>query len=204
MNTLKFALKTLLFAGTVTVLTAAPSFASMIKTCVGKGNDYPNLSITKDDTYVIRCQQAKDPETGKYVTIYAKSSADCARAGEAVNQAFDDGCGVAANSSDDPNGEATAGAQDPDEDKAGEEEPIDNPHEETAVDTAGPYETKKDEDFPIAGIIGIIAGVVVLIAIVVVIIVMSKRKGDKNGPTAPQGPTMPQAPTMPPTPGQKQ
>ncbi len=169
----------------------------MIKTCVGEGNDYPNLSLTKDDTYVIRCQQAKDPETGEYVTIYAKSSADCALAGEAVNQAFDDGCGVAANSSDDSYGEATAGAENPDENNTGEEEPIDNPHEETAADTAGPSETKKDEGFPIASIIGIIAGVVALIAIVVVIIVMSKKKGDKNGPTAPQGPTMPQAPTTP-------
>ena len=54
MNTLKYAIKTLVAAGVIATLAAAPSFA-LIAECVGEDTDYPNLSTTKSDEFPIRC-----------------------------------------------------------------------------------------------------------------------------------------------------
>ncbi len=76
-----------LFAG---VMVAAPTFAA-IASCVGEGSKYPNLQVSEDggapDGYPVRCQQiqekSEDGDTGYvYTTVYAKSSADCAQAGQ--------------------------------------------------------------------------------------------------------------------------
>ena len=53
MNTLKYAIKTLVAAGVIATLAAAPSFA-LIAECVGEDTDYPNLSTTKSDEFPIR------------------------------------------------------------------------------------------------------------------------------------------------------
>lgn len=56
----------------------APAFAASISDCVGSGRKYENLSTESDDTYSVRCTRVKDGEN--YVTLYGKSSSDCAQA----------------------------------------------------------------------------------------------------------------------------
>lgn len=194
MNILKFATKTLILAGVITTLAAAPSFAKFAD-CVGEGNKYPNLSTVQDDDHSVRCAQYID-EGGDYVTFYGKTSSDCAQASNVADDT--EACFASAGADDEEDGEATASENDeelPDSEDESAEDEINNPQEETAADTAGPSENtaKKDEGLPIAAIIGIIVGVVAVIAIIVILIVMSKKKGGKNTPQAPDAGQTPQA-----------
>ncbi|MDO4219769.1 MAG: pilin [Candidatus Saccharibacteria bacterium] len=63
------------------VITAG-TFAA-IKDCVGSGKTYPNLSTSKTGDYTVKCVTVKEGtgKSAKNVTIYGKSSADCAQAG---------------------------------------------------------------------------------------------------------------------------
>ncbi len=63
------------------VITAG-TFAA-IKDCVGSGKQYENLSVTKNNNYPVKCVTVKETtgSTTKNVTIYGKTSADCAQAG---------------------------------------------------------------------------------------------------------------------------
>ena len=45
--------------------------------CVGEDKKYPNLSLKRDETYIIKCPQVRYNDN-KYVSFYAKTSADCA------------------------------------------------------------------------------------------------------------------------------
>lgn len=73
--TTKKLLKISLVSVIATTIIAAPSFAT-IQDCV---NAQPNLSTEKTDEMRIKCVTVS--ESGSPVTIYGKSSADCASAG---------------------------------------------------------------------------------------------------------------------------
>ncbi len=79
MNKLNKILKASVFAVFFTVIATAPSFAA-IRDCVGSSNSrYPNLSTVKSGDYDVKCTTVK--EGTSYITIYGKSTADCAQAG---------------------------------------------------------------------------------------------------------------------------
>ncbi|MBO4854972.1 hypothetical protein J5500_01030 [Candidatus Saccharibacteria bacterium] len=196
MNILKFTTKLLITAGIITTLAAAPSFAAVIENCVGEDTSYPSLSTNGGDgtDYPVRCMQAQDPETNKYVTIYGKTAADCTQASTIANDPESNCAYTSSEPIDSDVAEGTMSEEPGEEDTPDEE--YDNPQEETAADTAGPSEStaKKDEGLPVVAIIGIIAGIVALVAIVIIVIVMIKKKGNKNTPNTPTTPTTDQTP----------
>ena len=59
------------------------------KTCIGENKKYPNLSLKSSETYLIKCPSVKYDD-GKYVTFWAKTSADCASAATLASDP--DGC----------------------------------------------------------------------------------------------------------------
>ncbi len=82
-------------AAFATLVIAGGAFAG-IADCIGSGNNkaYPNLSTTKNTTYPVKCvrvQEKNSSGTGSsYVTIYGKTSADCAQASSLASNP--DGC----------------------------------------------------------------------------------------------------------------
>ena len=83
MNKISKITKVAVLALFASVVVAAPTFAA-IESCVGEDSKYPNLSTEQSETYPVRCQQVQEQgDSGyTYTTIYAKSSADCAQAGQ--------------------------------------------------------------------------------------------------------------------------
>lgn len=73
MKTINKLIKVAVLAIFSVVLLGGPIFA--ISDCIGEGNKYPNLS-TSEGVY---CQRIKVGD--EYVSIYGKTSADCAQAG---------------------------------------------------------------------------------------------------------------------------
>ena len=80
--------RVLVLAAFATVLISGPIYAAF-SDCFGPDSKYPNLSIDSGSTeYPVRCQQIKDPDdtTGsRYITLYGKTSGDCAQAGVLAN-----------------------------------------------------------------------------------------------------------------------
>ena len=81
MNMLKKSLAIISFATIAAIVIAAPIFAS-IKDCIPT-EEYPNLSTESSDDFPIKCVRVKEGED--YITIYAKTSADCAQASSIVS-----------------------------------------------------------------------------------------------------------------------
>ncbi len=80
MKTINKLIKVAVLSAFAVVLLGGPIFA--ISNCVGEGNRYPNLAIGETEGYVY-CQRIKVDDS--YVSIYGKSSADCAQAGTLAN-----------------------------------------------------------------------------------------------------------------------
>jgi hypothetical protein len=80
MNVLKKSLTIISFATIAAIIITAPIFAS-IKDCI-PSEKYPNLSTESSDDFPVKCVRVK--EGGDYITIYAKTSADCAQASNVV------------------------------------------------------------------------------------------------------------------------
>lgn len=74
--------KSILTGGTIittALVITVSAFATTVKECVDKY--YPNLSLENSDTYPVKCASVADIDgNGGYITIYAKTSADCASA----------------------------------------------------------------------------------------------------------------------------
>ena len=190
MNILKYATKTIVMAGIAVTLAAAPSFAT-IQQCVSSDSKYANLSTEGGEgtDFPVRCQQVMDTDLEKYVTLYAKTAADCANAGTIASDP-DTACEKYL-AQEETNPDEIVGTEDLDEgEEAAEEEPTEEEKEKEA-NTQGPAETKKDDSSSTL-MIAIIAGVVALIAIVVVVLLVVKKHGKKNTPAAtPEAPVAP-------------
>ena len=89
MNKISKITKVAVLALFASVVIAAPTYAAL-SDCFegGSSGKYPNLALSEDgsvpDGYPVRCQQVQEPSDDGYTyyTIYAKSSADCAQAGQ--------------------------------------------------------------------------------------------------------------------------
>ena len=190
MNTLEYAIKTLVAAGVIATLAAAPSFA-LIAECVGEDTDYPNLSTTKSDEFPIRCVTAKDDETGEMVTLYGKTTSDCAQSGVVANDQQQ--CKTAA---DETEGVAT-------EDESDEEEPEES---DTVDETEATGETsnmpthtedvKKNDDH-ILMIVLFSLSTLIVVLITVSFVMAAKRKKGEKAPTVADAQNIAETPAEP-------
>ena len=80
MKTINKLIRVVVLATFAVVLLGGPILA--LDSCVGEGNKYPNLALDAGDGYVY-CQRVKVDDS--YVSIYGKTSADCAQAGTLAN-----------------------------------------------------------------------------------------------------------------------
>lgn len=68
------------FASIIATTILSHSVFAKIANCVGEGNNYPNLSTQSSSKYPVKCP-INFSEDGQSVSLYGKSSGDCASAG---------------------------------------------------------------------------------------------------------------------------
>lgn len=78
--------RVLVLAAFATVLISGPIYAAF-SDCFGPDSKYPNLSTDSSTEYPVRCTSIPDPDDsgGRYITLYGKTSGDCAQAGVLAN-----------------------------------------------------------------------------------------------------------------------
>ena len=60
--------------------TEAKEAIDKITLCVGEGNKYPNINMEETDEYKVRCPSVRISGTDSYLSLWGKTSADCASA----------------------------------------------------------------------------------------------------------------------------
>ena len=147
-------------------IVSASTFATTIRECID--NYYPNLSLEGDSEHPLKCASVADIDgNGGYITIYAKTSNDCASASRIYSDI--ESCG--GKKTDDDDGEDISPAP---------------------IETIGA--TTKDDDKKDGDNIGTVVAIISIIAVVMVAVIgtvvtlMLKQKKDQTSPTQPMQP----------------
>ena len=192
MNIITSFTKTLIISAVATAIMTAPSYAMMAQECLGTEDaKYPNISTTGGNgtDFPVYCQKVKIDD--EYISLYGKTSADCAQAGKLATDP--EACG------------------DEDDYEEIDEEPMVDDEDEASKDMAATEsndskETHMDDPTSPLLIVSLIANGLLLVAVIVLVILLTTKTANKSSnqdssdtsmPSDPSEPTTPTAPTTP-------